>query len=324
MRTGVFIVSVVLTMTMLVFAHGFSAEKPARESEACLDCHDDMLQTLNNTPHQILAGKSADQAVVTCTDCHPGDANHYEDDPDKYPMTNPATADFNVTAGICATCHINTHQQNMEERNLHAENGVGCTDCHTVHGTIGAGLLKDTGMDTHRTGLLKDVESELCYSCHTNVRGEFAQPYRHPIWDQIMRCSDCHMPLEEDRTLLSYERMDRACFNCHKYFQGPFPYEHQATIGWSTQEGGCMACHRPHGSNNPRMLNQPYESPDFALCSQCHSVPGHDYNPRHGNQWEGVPCADCHVDIHGSYENKNFLTPDLQSQGCFNTGCHRY
>jgi len=311
-KGGVLVVSLSLVLATLVIAHrGTSAEKPPRESVVCLDCHDDMLETLHSTPHQILEENAEADATVACTDCHPGDANHYEDDPEDYPMVNPATADFTVAARICASCHDNTHQQNMEERNPHPDNNVGCVDCHTVHGV-------------KRAGLLKEKEVKLCYSCHSNVRGEFAQPYRHPVWDEIVKCSDCHMSLAENKHLLSFARMDQACFQCHQYFQGPFPYEHQATIGWSAQEGGCMACHRPHGSNNPRMLNQPYQSPDFALCSQCHSVPGHNNNPRHGDEWQGVPCNDCHVDIHGSYENRFFLSPDLQSQGCFNTGCHRY
>jgi DmsE family decaheme c-type cytochrome len=311
-KSGVFVMSSLMILTTLVVAHrSISAEQPARESVVCLDCHDDKLSTLDNTPHQILADIPEDKAVVACTDCHPGDSNHYEEDAEEYPMTNPASADFNVAAQICASCHQNSHQQNMRERNPHFENGVGCTDCHSIHGA-------------KRAGLLKDKEVKLCYSCHTDVRGQFAQPYRHPVWDEIVRCSDCHMSLDRNKRLLSGSRMDEACFQCHQYFQGPFPYEHQATIGWSTQEGGCMACHRPHGSNNPRMLNQPYESPDYALCSQCHAVPGHNFNPRHGNEWEGVPCNDCHVDIHGSYQNRYFLSPDLQSQGCFNAGCHQY
>jgi hypothetical protein len=73
-RSGVFVVSFVIALTTLIIAHGgLSAEKPPRESEACLDCHDDLLETLNNTPHQILADKAVDQAAVACTDCHPGD-----------------------------------------------------------------------------------------------------------------------------------------------------------------------------------------------------------------------------------------------------------
>ena len=33
--------------------------------------------------------------------------------------------------------------------------------------------------------------------------------------------------------------------------EGPFPYEHQATLDYSTEEGGCMNCHSPHGSAQP-------------------------------------------------------------------------
>jgi DmsE family decaheme c-type cytochrome len=312
LQKGVFVILFLMVSTTLFVTHRTqSAEKLPRESAVCLDCHDDKLETLRNTPHQILADQKGDNAAVVCTDCHQGSPKHYEDDPEEYPMVNPATADFAMTAQICATCHSNSHQQNMQERNPHPLNNVGCMDCHQIHGVV-------------RAGLLKKEEVKLCYSCHTNVRGEFAQPYRHPISDKIIRCSDCHMEVARDKEPLSYARMDEACFQCHKYFQGPFPYEHQATIGWSTQEGGCMACHRPHGSSVPRMLNQPYESPDYSLCSQCHTVPGHNFNSRHGDEWAGMPCNDCHVDIHGSYTSRYFFSTALQSQGCFNTGCHQF
>jgi DmsE family decaheme c-type cytochrome len=297
---------------LVLYQPGTSAQEPQRESELCLDCHDEALQEhLLDTPHQIILDVEVDNARVACTDCHKGDVGSHEDDPEEYPLTNPATAGVAVTAGICAGCHQNSHQQNMQEGNPHPKNGVGCTDCHQVHGVT-------------RAGLLKEREVDLCYGCHTNVRGEFAQPYRHPVSDEIVRCSDCHMSLSENKKRLSFARIDQACFQCHQYFQGPFPYEHQATIGWSTEEGGCMTCHRPHGSNNPRILNRPYEPPNYNLCSQCHTVPKHNYNSRHGDEWAGVPCSDCHVDIHGSYTNRNFLSVGMQSQGCFNTGCHKF
>jgi DmsE family decaheme c-type cytochrome len=289
-----------------------SAQDPLRESEACLDCHEELLESLLETPHRIVGDGAGDEVYVACTDCHPGSEDHYEDDPEDYPMTNPAKVEFAMTAQICASCHENNHQQNMWERNPHPDNGVGCTDCHQIHGVT-------------RAGLLKDDEVEMCYGCHTNVRGEFAQPFRHPVSDGIIKCSDCHMVLDRKQRPLSFARIDAVCFQCHQYFQGPFPYEHQAAVEYSTQEGGCLACHRPHGSNQPRMLNRLYEAPDFNLCSQCHVVPlGHNNNSRHGDMWAGVPCNDCHVDIHGSYVSQMFFSPALQGRGCFNTGCHRW
>ena len=56
---------------------------------------------------------------------------------------------------------------------------------------------------------------------------------------------------------------------------------------------------------------------------QCHSIPKHMNNVNHGTQWAGVPCNECHVDVHGSYESRHLLDPALGSQGCFAVGCHQ-
>jgi predicted CXXCH cytochrome family protein len=111
--------------------------------------------------------------------------------------------------------------------------------------------------------------------------------------------------------------------DCHNEFQGPFPFEHQATVDYSTEEGGCINCHDPHGSAQPRMLKQPYEAPHFQLCTQCHGVPPlHNQNARHGDRWAGLACNDCHTDIHGSYTSRVFLSESLEAEGCFTAGCH--
>jgi DmsE family decaheme c-type cytochrome len=288
------------------------ARDPLRESAACLDCHDDKQLDMLGSPHQILESDMNDAEVaIACTDCHLGEKNHYDDDPESYPMSNPATTDATMTGSVCSTCHINSHQQNMGERNSHSENDISCAGCHQVHGSTAAGLLQKE-------------EPELCYQCHTEVRGEFYLPYRHPVSDGIVRCSECHMSLDQNKRVLSTSRIDAACFNCHAEFQGPFPYEHQAALGYSTEEGGCLSCHNAHGSSLPRMLKQPYQGPDYQLCSQCHVVPLHKFNAQHGDQWADVACSDCHADIHGSYISRNFLSPSLRSQGCFNSSCHSF
>lgn len=306
---------VLLSFSILTFLSslGFTATGDApRESEVCIACHQEKQEGLLSTPHQITSENASDpEAKVACIDCHSGDPRHYEEDPEGFPMVNPAEAEVSVVSGICTTCHQTKHQQDMREINVHTDNDVPCLACHQVHGST-------------RAGLLRNDEVETCYSCHREVRGEFYQPYRHPVDDEIMRCSDCHMSLGEHKRIPENGRRDDACFSCHAYFRGPFPYDHYAGVDYSPEEGRCMACHQPHGSNLPRMTNQPYEAPDFALCSQCHSVPLHNFNSRHGDEWADVPCNECHVDIHGSYISRNFLSPALQSQGCFNTGCHQF
>jgi DmsE family decaheme c-type cytochrome len=309
-------VVVILTaiLALFVLEQGTAAQtaSPApRQTKVCLDCHDGYANSLANTPHQIPMDASGSmEPRVACTDCHVGDARHYEDDPEEYPMGNPGTADPHSQALLCSACHQNSHQQNMLEDNIHAENDINCSGCHKVHGST-------------QQGLLKTAEVDLCLSCHAGVEGQFAQPFRHPVNDGIVKCSECHLTLDRTARELSLNGTN-ACFECHAEFRGPFPYEHQATVDYSVEEGGCLNCHNPHGSSQPRMLNQPYDSPHFQLCSQCHAVPLHNNNSFHGTQWAGIACSECHTDIHGSYVSRKFLSESLQGQGCFNVGCHQY
>ena len=294
---------------MLAASHTrLSASDEERQSEVCTDCHEDQFDSLVSSPHRILPDFDGN---VACTDCHRGDAAHWDDDPDENPMPHLVTLRPLTLQRICASCHQNSHQQNMAEGNAHASADVNCTACHKIHGET-------------RAGLLRDDQPELCLDCHTDVRGDFARPYRHPVGDQIVNCSDCHMPLDADQNPMTFQGSSAACYRCHPQFQGPYPFEHQATVDYSTEEGGCLQCHEPHGGHLPRLLKQPYEGPNFPLCSQCHSVPGHRFNSNHGAQWAGVPCNDCHVDIHGSYESRRFFDRTLQAQGCFNAGCHKF
>jgi len=286
------------------------AARPPRVTEACLDCHDGYESTLALSPHRVAAGLGT-EARVTCTDCHVGDSRHYEDDPEEYPMARPDEAGTTGEAQICSACHQNSHQQNMRERNVHFDNDVSCSDCHKIH-------------DSSEVALLKTSEVDLCISCHVAAEGQFAQPYRHPVEEGVVTCTDCHFFLDTATRELSWNGVNGVCVRCHMEFEGPFPYEHQATLDYSTQEGGCLNCHEPHGSSEPRMLRQRYDPPHFQLCAECHSVPPlHNQNTKHGAMWAGIACNECHTDIHGSYTNRNFLSESLEGQGCLKAGCHK-
>jgi DmsE family decaheme c-type cytochrome len=311
-------VPAVIALTVLVgpalLRSGLAADDspaPARQSEVCLNCHDGYDTGLALSPHRLVkTALDGAAARVTCTDCHRGDSRHYEEDPEQYPMMRPDSVGTAAEATVCSTCHQNSHQQTMHETNVHAANQVNCSSCHKIHGGKMAGLLRDS-------------EPQLCYGCHPGVEGEMAQSYRHPVSDGVVKCSECHMTLDETARELTLNGTNM-CVRCHTEFQGPFPYEHQATLDFSTEEGGCMNCHAPHGSAQPRMLKQPYEPPHFQLCTQCHSIPpAHNQNPEHGNRWAGIACNECHTDIHGSYTNRNFLSESLEARGCLKSGCHK-
>ena len=285
------------------------AQDRVRASEVCLNCHGGQDSTLAGSPHwagQIHEGAAA---VVACTDCHAGDSLHWQEDPAAHRMTNPSKVSASAEALICSTCHQNSHQQNMVEKNVHLANNVSCSGCHKVH-------------DSKNPALLKMAQDKLCLDCHASVEGQFARPYRHPVPEGVLQCVDCHKTLDQTSRELSLNGKNTVCFSCHGQFAGPFPFEHQATLEHSTEEGGCLNCHEPHGSSLPRMMKQPYEPPHYQLCTQCHSVPRHFSNTNHGTTFAGVPCNDCHTDIHGSYDNRLLLHPSLEAQGCFNAGCH--
>ena len=99
------------------------------------------------------------------------------------------------------------------------------------------------------------------------------------------------------------------CVKCHTDKRGPWVFEHAVL-----RVEGCETCLQPHGSTNARLLRRPVV---FTLCMECHNDP----DPS-GGKGSGVPsqtashnmvdpryrhCTACHVRIHGSNADQNFL-----------------
>jgi DmsE family decaheme c-type cytochrome len=300
-------------LAAVVAALTLGAIRSARSSEpltgdVCLDCHEDAAHAMMGTAHDP-AGK-----IVSCLDCHAGAATEaHVDDPEANKPMNPATASADSMKALCSTCHAHPHSLNLVERDPHDAAGLACNACHQIH-------------DNTHAYQLKHEEKDLCLSCHPGVRGSFALPSHHPVMDGVIECMDCHTDVAQSAKQRAAGGPGETCVQCHGRFQGPFPYEHEAAVDYSVNDGGCLNCHNPHGSTFPMLLKQSYEAPHYSLCSQCHSVPKHLNSAQHGTQWAGVPCGDCHVDVHGSYVNRNLLDSSLQTQGCFlgGGGCHQF
>ena len=64
---------------------------------------------------------------------------------------------------------------------------------------------------------------------------------------------------------------------------------------------GCVACHMPHGSTNPRQLTR---RNTYMLCLECHtSVPSfHDVT---GSRYRD--CVNCHTAVHGSNRDRKLF-----------------
>jgi DmsE family decaheme c-type cytochrome len=273
--------------------------------EVCMDCHDDVIDGLKRTAHDPLDGK-----LISCLGCHGGgDVAMHVDDPDAAKPFNPARASADSVTQRCVLCHATPHAVNLMERDPHGDANLSCTACHQVHNSAHASLLK------HK-------ENDLCLSCHASARASFAMPSHHPVMEGVVACRDCHIEIAQSPKQHTAGGPGETCVMCHGSMQGPFPYEHEAAVNYSVEDGGCMNCHQPHGSTFPRLLKQSYEAPHYSLCTQCHSVPKHLNNINHGTMWAGVPCGECHSDVHGSYTSPNLLDPSLETQGCFQAGCH--
>ncbi|HEU4389610.1 MAG TPA: cytochrome c3 family protein, partial [Blastocatellia bacterium] len=216
----------------------------------------------------------------------------------------------------CLTCHAGKEEHNNYRRGEHWRNDVGCTDCHSPHGAVpsktdpGSMTLISTASaqnpDSSTLKLVKASQPQLCLKCHAEMKAQFSQPFHHKVPEGTMKCSDCHNPhggFELKQTRLA-TGADATCLKCHKDKQGPFVFEHAPL-----KTEGCVACHTPHGSGNPKLLKRNNVN---QLCLECHSSAGEigaPNTPSFHNQATArfQNCTSCHVKIHGSQTHQFFF-----------------
>jgi predicted CXXCH cytochrome family protein len=324
------LVLAVLTIGIMWLASGSSSQsvtpsqtKPASYnsadyvgSDACKDCHEDQFKVFSHTSHAKLAHISSWKDRVTgCEACHgPGKAHIEEGDPKKIiSFKNKSPKEISET---CLWCHAGKEERNNFRRGEHWRNDIGCTDCHSSHSDqTNRNISKSISYidranaekpDFSTIHLLKISEPQLCVSCHSEVKPDFNKPFHHKVLEGAMKCSDCHNPhggfeLKQARLATG---ADAACIKCHADKQGPFTYEHAPL-----KTEGCVACHTPHGSANPRLLRF---SAVNQLCLTCHSVDhgvGADEpaGPTHNQNVQYASCTNCHIKIHGSRSSPVFF-----------------
>jgi DmsE family decaheme c-type cytochrome len=278
---------------------GATQAKPAAPedfvgAEVCASCHAEVAKGFASNPHSKLAeehGKSG----VTCESCHGPGRAHVEAGGDKTKIFNPATASARQVDEKCLGCHEGQHAN--FERSAHGEGNVSCVGCHSVH--AGADDVQA------REHLLKAAQPTLCYQCHTDIKPQFAMPFHHKVEEGLMQCSDCHDPhgTFEKKGLKSASQQDAVCTKCHSETAGPFVYEHDVV-----KTEGCTACHFPHGSPNPRLLNRANVN---TICMQCHS-PSPNFTTApiptfHNQTAQYQACTICHTSIHGSNTSSIFF-----------------
>jgi DmsE family decaheme c-type cytochrome len=259
-------------------------------AESCATCHADIVKNFPGNPHSKLALEH-DGKGVTCEGCHgPGKA-HIESGGDAAKIFRFTKATPKEVDEKCLSCHKGEHAG--FERSAHAEAGVSCVSCHSVH------AFQD------KPHMLRASQPTLCYHCHTDIKPAFAQPFHHKVNEGLMGCSDCHDPhgTFQQKQLRTAADQNQICVKCHTEKAGPFVFEHPPV-----KTEGCVSCHSPHGSPNPRLL---IRSNVNALCMQCHSAtvnftaPGTPSFHNQANQYQA--CTLCHTQVHGSNTSNVFF-----------------
>ena len=207
---------------VLNFEHepGMSAEN---ENAVCMDCH---------SRHVGLpwTGSMHERNDVACTDCH---SVHLPTDP---VMLQTAQAE------VCFDCHREQKADSLKPFAHPVEFGVmTCTSCHSPHHSSGDTLLK------------RDTLNELCWSCHTDLKG----PYLFEHAPASEDCSLCHNAHGSVHQALLTRRPPLLCQSCHSqsghpsiaYTPGSLPGNNPSAM---VVGGSCLNCHSQiHGSNHP-------------------------------------------------------------------------
>ena len=276
--------------TDVIGAGTVRGDESAVEDETCLACHDDQETRFASGPHQLASLGGNETNAVMCVSCHSGGEGHI-DDPGPENIGNPVKQFSATTQSICSECHAPHLQSGVAGFDPHLNQDISCTDCHAIH----------SGYE----GQLLDVEAGFCNKCHVAVVGQFRSRSNHPLTDEAVTCLSCHNVAGSNDVSLGHGS-DANCAACHPEHSGPYLYEHEATSSFATDGDGCIGCHQPHGSANERLLSQPGNG----LCRQCHGVP-----PKHTTTHSGLAtqfdCIDCHTQVHGSYDNRVFLDPQM-------------
>ncbi len=202
-----------------------------------------------------------------------------------------------VGTEVCMTCHEKEYREYELSPHARVElsepDGTIVQGCETCHGPGSEHVDQGGGKGT----MPKPSQNPgMCFQCHTDKEIQFKLPYRHPVLEGKMSCSDCHDSHGSDKrpwTTTSLDGTSGVCFECHKAQRGPFVYEHEAL------REGCTNCHDVHGSIHDKMLIVR----DSNLCFRCHSQ------------------ADMATTI-GDSNHTTGGSPRLSEGTCFSGGCH--
>ncbi|HQR75638.1 MAG TPA: DmsE family decaheme c-type cytochrome [Burkholderiaceae bacterium] len=276
-------------------------------SAKCLMCHSAVYEKMARTRHMA----AADSRTFGCIGCHGSSSDHADNPVEKRPdqvFKGKGAIDAGAATEVCLACHVSATPKPMMlwAGSAHPQSGVACNDCHQVH------------VDKEKV-FNKAEQPSVCYACHKEQRVLGNRPFRHPVQEGKVTCSDCHSAHgSAGPKLARRDTINTTCYTCHAEKRGPFVQNHEPV------QDNCATCHNPHGSNIAGMLH----TRDPILCNQCHTPhtiggvgavggqpgvfpPAVPPQTRSAvtplssgintvNIWQGRSCLNCHTQVHGS------------------------
>jgi predicted CXXCH cytochrome family protein len=229
-----------------------------KDGQECKHCH--MRLVRQKEVHRPVADD--------CTNCH-------EQDGKRHAFTLPTK----TVRDLCLDCHEMDLEGNVHQP-LAGENP--CGSCHEVH----AGK---------HPKLLKANPTELCASCHEEVRPPRKRHVHGPFATGL--CQACHDPHASKHEQLLHRPGQVMCLECHEDFAA----EGEAKKAWHAPvQEDCSACHSGHESDHPAQT----KAPQPALCLDCHDEIGEkiaNAASRHKAVTEGSACGGCHTPHRSPY-----------------------
>jgi predicted CXXCH cytochrome family protein len=286
------------------------------DEEACAQCHTGAHASFQPSPHNPYSrDPKAPKDKQGCQGCHgPGGihlANLEKPEEIHKFVISYTKSTATQSSMACLRCHNDTMTMAHWVRTGHGHAEVSCAGCHGIHQDPdqvrklrGPKMAKSPifAAVAEPKKMLKADEATLCGSCHQRELNEFRHNFHHPVPEGRIVCSSCHEihPRRANEKLAAghthIKNAGQLCVTCHAETAGPFVFEHDPVSG--TTGEGCMECHRPHGSHNPKMLS----SFSRGLCNQCHT-------DKANNHFPGRTCwqSGCHVGVHGSHSDRLLL-----------------
>ena len=209
------------------FGHGKDKTAVDEQNNICMECHSSDV----GIPWK---GSAHERNDTACVDCH---TLHKTVDPVSRQTTQ---------ADVCFECHKQQKADSLKPSAHPVRFGImTCTDCHSPHHSVTDALLK------------KNTINELCWSCHTDLRGPYL--FEHP--PATNDCTLCHTSHGSIHTPLLTRRGPLLCQTCHSASGHPSVSFTANSLAGNNPSAfvvgrNCSNCHsQVHGSNHPSGTN---------------------------------------------------------------------